>query len=749
MVARLLILMLICFPLWVMAQDDRVEHLLAQMTLEEKAGQLTMSHMVDTPNGPIIDQGGQIQLSMFNVGAVGATGAETTRQLQRVVVEGSRLHIPLLFAHDVIHGFCTLFPEPLAETSAWDPDLTRRTARAAAVEATASGVHWTFAPMIDIARDPRWGRVVEGAGEDPFLGAAMATARVKGFHGDGPPSTSFMMATAKHFVAYGAAEAGRDYNTVDLSERTLREVYLPPFQAAVLAGVDAIMPGFNEIAGIPMTSNKTLLEGVLRQQWRFPGIVIADYDAVSELIQHGTAATSVDATRQAVNAGVDVELANHLFRLNLPYLVSSGQVPMATVDNAVRRVLRIKQELGLFDDPYRYSDVVRERTLIATPQTRALAREAAQKSIVLLKNSGSLLPLPKTLSHLLVVGSLATDTDASLGMCKAAGQTIVVTSVLQGIKNAVSPTSRVVYMPGASPTSQDTGGIAAAQTAAKDADVIIAVLGETAGMSGESNSRASLDLPGAQNALLQALLETGKPVVVILMNGRPLVLSDTVQQAHALIESWRLGTEAGHAVADVLFGDTNPSGKLPITFPRSVGQVPIYYAHKNTGRPDRGAGDNWVSKYIDQQSTPLYAFGFGLSYTTFSYGLPQLNRTRLTSDQSLTVQVSVTNTGSRAGDEIVQLYLRDDVASITRPVRQLRGFHKVQLNPGETQSVAFTLDQKDFAFLDKDFALVVEKGTFTVFVGENSNTENQAHFTITDSRTLSMPGQSVSSVMPN
>ncbi|OIN52635.1 glycosyl hydrolase [Pseudomonas azotoformans] len=743
---RLLILLLTYLPLVAMAQDDGVEHLLAQMTLEEKVGQLTMLHIVDTPDGAIINLQSQKHLAMTDVGAViGAGGAEKTRQLQRLVVEGSRLHIPLLFSLDVIHGFCTMFPVPLAEASAWEPDLTQRTAHAAAVEATASGVHWTLAPMIDITRDPRWGRVVEGSGEDPFLGSAMTRARIKGFHGDGPTSTAFMLTTAKHFVAYGAAEAGRDYNTVDLSQRTLWEVYLPPFQAAVQASVDAIMPAFNELEGLPMASNQALLDGVLRRRWGFSGMIVSDHGALSELITHGIAATPLDASRQAIGAGLEVEMANQFFRQNLPYLVRNGQVSMATVDNAVRHVLKAKQRLGLFDDPYRYSDATRQRLLSQTPQARALAREAAQKSIVLLKNADSLLPLSKDLQKILVVGSLATDVAASLENCMAAERPIGAISILQGIQNAASPASRVIYVPGASPSSQDTQGIAAAQNAAQEADVIVAVLGETSNMSGEANSRASLDLPGAQNALLRALLKTGKPVVVILMNGRPLALTGTVERAPAIIESWFLGTEAGNAVADVLFGDTNPSGKLPMTFPRSVGQVPIYYAHKNTGRPVVDQDDSWTSRYIDQPSTPLYPFGFGLSYTTFSYGTPQLSNTRLGSSQRLTVTTSVTNTGSRAGDEIVQLYLRDNVASVTRPVRQLRGFRKVHLRPGQTQEVVFTLDENDFAVLDADFEPRVEAGTFTLFVGGDSTTDNRAHFEVTDSRKLSVSGQSVSS----
>lgn len=746
MFVRLALVLFISLPLLAIAQDDRVEQLLAHMTLEEKVGQLSQLGIQNTPTGPAIDRGELDQMPIALVGSVlGAHGVEQTRQLQAQVVNGSRLHIPLLFAFDVIHGFRTVFPVPLAEAAAWNPELAQRTARAAAVEATASGVHWTFAPMVDIARDPRWGRVVEGAGEDPFLGSVLASARVRGFHGAGAPDTSSMIATAKHFVAYGAAESGRDYNLADLSERTLREVYLPPFQAAVAAGVDAIMPSFNELAGVPMHSHTALLTHLLRHQWGFTGLIVSDFNAVWELIPHGIASLPADAARLAFNAGVDIEMASQTYRQHLPTLVRNGQVPLAAVDDAVRRILKIKERLGLFDDPYRYSDAARERANLMTPQSRALAREAAQQSIVLLKNAGALLPLSKHPRRLLVVGSLANDAGSTLGPWSALGRADESVTVLQGIQKAVDANTKVVYQLGASPLNPDTQHIPAAQQAAREADVVIAVLGETAEQSGESHSRAELGLPGAQDELLQALLETGKPVVIVLMNGRPLVLSETVQRAPALLETWFLGSEMGHAVADVLFGDVNPSGKLPITFPRSVGQIPLYYAHKNTGRPPSGDGA-FASAYIDVPWTPLYPFGFGLSYTSFSYSAPQLSAQRLASTQTLTVTVTVTNTGARPGDETVQLYLRDDVASVTRPVRQLRGFRKVHLAPGEARHVTFTLDQQDFALLGTDFSPQVEAGTFTVFIGPDSTTDNQARFDITDSRKLSVPHLSAPSI---
>jgi len=722
--------------------QERVETLLQQMTLEEKVGQLNMLGIQDTPTGPVIDQGTLSHLPEGTVGSIlGAYGFEQTRALQQHLVTQSRLQIPLLFTFDVIHGFRTVFPVPLAEASAWDPDLAQRTARAAAIEATANGVHWTFAPMVDIARDPRWGRVVESSGEDPFLGAALASAKVQGFHGAGPHDTSFMLTTAKHFVSYGAAEGGRDYNVADVSERTLQEVHLPPFRAAVAAGVDAVMPSFNEIAGTPLHSNTALLTGVLRNQWRFAGLIVSDFNAIWELSQHGIADVPNDTARLAFNAGVDVDMASQMYRRYLPTLVRNGQIPMAALDAAVRRVLQTKERLGLFDDPLRYSNEARQQANTLTPQHRALAREAAQKSIVLLKNNDALLPLPKHLRNVLVVGSLATDAEATIGPWATAAHPEDSVTVLQGIRQAVSPGTKVVYLAGASPISNALDDLAEVQQAAQQAEVVIAVLGERADQSGEARSRTDLGLPGAQDMLLRALLDTGKPVVIVLMNGRPLVFSRTVRQAPALLETWFLGSEMGNAVADVLFGDINPSGKLPVTFPRNVGQIPLYYAHKNTGRPSTGAG-GYESGYIDELWTPLYPFGFGLSYTSFSYSTPRITAERLASTESVTVQVSVTNTGQRAGDEIVQLYLRDDVASVTRPVRQLRGFRKIHLAPGETRSVNFNLGPQDFALFNQQFSSVIEAGTFTVFVGGDSTTTLQTRFEVTDSRELSASGQS-------
>lgn len=721
-------------------KGDVVEALLAQMTLEEKAGQLTQWGAQQTATGAKVKAGDDEDIKRGRVGSfLGAYGVATTRRLQRLAVEESRLKVPLLFSFDVIHGFRTVFPVPLAEASAFDPALAERTARAAAVEATAHGVSWTYAPMVDIARDPRWGRVVEGAGEDPFLGAALAVARVRGFRGseaDALRATS-VLATAKHFAAYGAAEAGRDYNTVDISERTLHEVYLPPFRAAVEAGVDAIMPAFNEIAGTPMHAHRALLRDVLRGQWGFRGVTVSDYTGISELTVHGIAGSPAIATTRAIEATVDVDMIADYYLEQLPLLVRTGKVPQKLLDDAVRRVLVAKQRLGLFADPYRHMDEAREREAGVNASSRALAREAARASIVLLKNERSLLPLKKNLKKLAVIGMLAEEAWSTLGAWPAAGVPKDTVTVLDGIRRAVSADTQVTYARGASPDDDTTTGLDEAERTAKAADAVVLVIGESEGMSGEAHNRTALGLPGAQGALFDRVQKLGKPLVVVLMNGRPIAIPEVAERAPAILEAWYLGHEMGNAVADVLFGDVNPSGKLPITFPRTVGQVPLYYAHKSTGRPPR-AEQRYTSKYLDVHWTPLYPFGHGLSYTTFSYQKPKLSATKLGPSESLTVEVTVKNTGARSGDEVVQLYLRDDAATITRPVRLLRGFQKVSLAKGASTTVTFKLDQDDFALLDDKLKRVVEAGMFTVYVGGSSSTDNQAIFEVT--ATTRLPG---------
>lgn len=715
--------------------EGRVDQLLAQMTLEEKVGQLNQAAVQQLPTGPKVGSASEDDIAKGRVGSVlGAHGAESTRSLQRIAVERSRLKVPLLFAFDVIHGFLTTFPVPLAEAASFDPTLAERCARAAAVEATAHGLTWTYAPMVDIARDGRWGRVVEGAGEDPFLGSAFAVARVRGLRGN-PGDVTSLMATAKHFVAYGAAEAGRDYNTADVSDRTLREIYLPPFRAAVEAGVDSIMPSFNEIAGVPMHANRPLIRDLLRDRWGFRGIVVSDYTGIKELISHGIAADPKTAAERAMDATVDIDMASSFYQDQLPELVKSGKVSHLLLDAAVRRVLEAKERAGLFTDPYRYMDVAREKANELTPATRALARDAGRESIVLLKNEGGLLPLPKTGKKLAVIGELAADQWSVLGAWQGIGRPSDSVTVLDGIKKAIGTDTQVFYAKGASPKSAATSDITDAVTTAKSADVVVWVAGESSDMSGEAYNRSWTGLPGAQQALFDKLVAVGKPIVVLLMNGRPLAIPQVASKATAVLETWFLGHEMGNAVADVLFGDVNPSGKLPITFPRAVGQTPIYYNHKSTGRPPR-ADEHYTSKYIDVPWTPLYAFGHGLSYTTFRYSAPKLSAAKIGPSDTLTVSIKLENTGSRKGSEVVQLYLRDDIATFTRPVRALRGFARVTLEPGAATEVRFTLDREDFALLDANLQPVVEAGTFTVFVGGSSDTTNQATFEVTSSAKL-------------
>jgi len=584
-------------------------------------------------------------------------------------------------------------------------------------EARAAGVTWTFAPMVDIARDPRWGRIVEGSGEDPYLGSVMARARVRGFQGSDYSASDRVVACAKHFVGYGAAEGGRDYNTTDMSERTLREIYLPPFKAAVEAGVGTIMSAFNDLNGIPASANPFTLTDILRQEWRFDGFVVSDYTAVEELIAHGLAADGAEAARQALTAGVDMEMVSRLYARHVPHLIAEGRLAMATLDEAVRRVLRIKFRLGLFERPY--ADEARERALLLRPEHRAAAREMAARSIVLLKNDGPLLPLSKSVRTVAVIGPLADDRRNLLGPWSADGRAEDVVTILDGIKAKLGPTARVLHARGCEVSGEATEGIAEAVRAARRAEVAIVVVGESADMSGEAASRASLDLPGRQAELVRAVHATGTPTVVVLVNGRPLAIPWIAEHVPAILETWFAGIEAGHAIADVLFGDVNPGGKLPVTFPRSVGQIPIYYNHKRTGRPPSPT-DKYTSKYLDELTTPLFPFGHGLSYTGFRLANLQLSARRIRSDERVTVSVEVENIGSRAGDEVVQLYIRDVAASVTRPVRELKGFQRITLRPGERRRVAFTLGPEHLGFYDRRMRFVVEPGEFRIFVGTSS-----------------------------
>jgi beta-glucosidase len=692
--------------------ERRIDSLLARMTLEEKVGQLNLPSVF----GPV----SPAQMDLVRKGLVGGflnvDGAQAARDIQRVAMEQSRLHIPLLLGLDVIHGYRTIFPIPLAEAGTWDPEIAEATARSAAREARAAGVNWTFAPMVDIARDPRWGRIAEGSGEDPYLGSLMAAARVRGFQ-------TSILATAKHFAAYGGAEAGREYNTVDVSERTLRDIYLPPFKAAVDAGAGSIMSAFNEIAGIPSSANPWLTNTVLRGEWGFDGLVVSDWTSIAELIPHGIAATRADAGRLALAAGVDMDMVSQIYLDSLPALVQSGRVPIAQVDSAVRRILREKLRLGLFEEPNRGVAAT------APPLDRELARRVARESIVLLRNEGGLLPLGANAKTIAVIGPLAADSAAPLGPWHTRGQPGDVVSVLTAIRERAGAGATVLHAAGTGLTDADTSGIAAAVALARRADVTVLVVGEPDSMSGEASSRVRLDLPGVQERLQQAVVATGKPVVLVLMNGRPLILSWAAEHVPAIVETWFLGIETGHAVADVLFGDVNPSGRLPVSFPRTVGQIPIYYNAKNTGRP-AVAGQHFTSKYLDVPNSPLFPFGYGLSYTSFAYRDLRLRAARLGSADTLVVTVTVANTGTRAGTEVAQLYVRDDVGSVTRPVRELKGFQRVALAPGETRSVEFRVPVRSLSFWDAAMKFVVEPGTFHVFVGSNSTAELDAGFEV-------------------
>ena len=704
--------------------EQRINALLAKMTLAEKLGQL--QQLDGEANGNFRPE----HLDLVRKGLLGSTlnvrGAERTNQLQRVAVTESRLKIPLIFGFDVIHGYRTIFPIPLGEASSWDPAGVERAASIAAAESRAAGVHWTFAPMVDIARDPRWGRIAEGSGEDPYLGSVMARARVLGFQGSDYSASDKVVATAKHWAAYGAAEAGRDYNTTDVSERSLREVYFPPFKAAVDAGVGTFMSAFNDLNGVPSSANPYTLTKVLRGEWKFDGFVVSDYTSVEELMNHGVAANGAEAAREALNAGVDMEMVSRLYNKHAPELINERQVSLQTVDEAVRRILRIKFRLGLFDKPY--TDQARERAAIFSNANVAAARELAARSLVLLKNDNSVLPLAKTIRSIALIGPLADSRKDMLGSWTGDGIAEDAVTLRQGISSKV-PQAKINYVKGCDVACPEADGLEEAINAARESDVAIIAIGESAEMSGEAASRSSLDVPGRQLDLVKAIQASGKPVVVVLMNGRPLSINWIAENSPAVLETWFAGTQAGNAIADVLFGDVNPGGKLPVTFPRAVGQVPIYYNHMNTGRPP-DAKNKYSSKYLDIPWTPLFPFGYGLSYTQFKISNLQLSAPRIRPNGKVTVSVDVENVGKRAGDEVVQLYIRDVVASVTRPVKELKGFQRVTLRPGEKKRLEFTLGPEQLGFYDRNMSFVVEPGEFKVMVGANSEDVIEAKFEV-------------------
>ncbi len=708
--------------------ETKIDGLMAQMTLLEKAGQLTQlgpsivggfdfNAFMENPD-PEMFKNAQLDfhedwIGKGEVGAyLGVQGLDEINRLQKIAVEQSRLGIPLLFGLDVIHGYRTIFPIPLAEACSWEPELARKTAEVAAREASAAGLHWTFAPMVDIARDARWGRIAEGAGEDPYLGSAFAAARVRGFQGDDLSDPQHVAACAKHYIGYGGAVAGRDYNTVEMALQTLQDIYLPPFAAAAEAGVLTFMSGFNDLNGVPTSANRYTLTEILRGQLGFNGFVVSDSNSIGELVAHGYAADRKDAGKKALLAGVDMDMVTKSLRFDIPELVEAGVLPLDVVDEAVRRILRVKFLLGLFERPYR-SSAENEAANTLSAAHLELAREAARRAIVLLKNEGGILPLSQEkIRKIAVIGPLADSPFDMLGSWAFTGSPRDVVSILSGIKSATQ--AEVLYAPGCDINGKQPADFAQAIEAAMQAEVVIAVVGESARMSGEAASRLELGLPGHQESLLKALKETGKPLVVVLSNGRPLALPWVAQNADALLETWQLGVQAGPAVADVLFGAYNPSGKLVATVPYVVGQCPIYYNHPNTGRP---SGDFWfTSRYIDGPFEPLYPFGFGLSYTTFAYADLEI----LPGAKKITVSATVTNTGTVMGEEVVQLYIRDVAASRVRPVRELKGFQKILLAPEQGQTVVFELEVASLGFHAEDMQYVVEPGQFKVWVGTNS-----------------------------
>lgn len=701
----------------------RVDGLLARMTLDEKIGQL---HQVTF--GPLAADANDEQkrehaerLAAIRAGQVGsllgAHGAAFLNETQRAAVAESRLGIPLLFANDIIHGYRTIFPIPLGEAASFDPAGVEAACRVAAREARAAGTHWTFAPMVDVCRDPRWGRIAETAGEDPFLGAQLAAARVRGFQGAALTAPDSVLACAKHFVAYGGAEGGRDYNTVDISLQTLHEIHLPTFQAAVRAGVGSIMTSFNEINGVPASAHPHALQRVLRGAWGFGGIVISDFESIAEMIVHGYAADRADAAARSFAAGVDIDMVSGVYRENLARLIDEGRISTAQLDAAVRRVLEAKVRLGLFEQPY--ADAQREAATLLAPEHRRLARELAARAIVLLKNDAATLPLKADVASIAVIGPLADRAEDILGTWRGLGKAEEAITVLRGIREGAPAAAVVRYEPGCEVNAESAGGVEAAVKLAAASDAVVLVLGEIQLMSGEGLSRSSVELPPAQRALALAVLNTGRPVAVVLLAGRPLAIPELAERAPAILMAWHGGTEGGSAVADVLFGRVNPGGKLPATFPRSTGQIPVYYNHKNTGRPGV-AGERYTSGYIDLPLGPLYPFGFGLSYTRFEFRDLRVSPPTIDGAGAVRVQVDLANVGDRTGDEVVQVYYRDPVASLTRPVRQLCGFRRVRLEPGETRTVEFTIEVSTFGFHDAELNFIVEPGEIQLFAGPDS-----------------------------
>lgn len=704
--------------------DQKVTELMAKMTLEEKIGQLNQYNDDITATGPITkdaDKAGQVRAGKLG-SILNAIGVKNTKNWQDQAMQ-SRLKIPLLFGQDVIHGFRTTFPIPLGETATWDMNLIEKSARIAATEASAYGIHWTFAPMVDIGRDPRWGRVMEGAGEDTYLGTLVGKARVKGFQGNGLGNKDAVMACAKHFAAYGAAVGGRDYNSVDMSLRQLHETYLPPFKAVSDIGVATFMNSFNDINGIPATGNKYIQRDLLKGAWNFQGFVVSDWGSIGEMIPHGFAKDNKDAALKAIIAGSDMDMESRSYTNHLAELVKEGKVDIQLVDDAVRRILTKKYELGLFDDPYRFINEKREKEQANNPEHRKFAREIGAKSIVLLKNENQLLPLSPTTKKVAIIGPFAKATVENHGFWSIAfpddSQRIV--TQFDGIKAQLDKNSELLYAKGCNANDNDKSLFAEAVETAKKADVVIMTLGEGHAMSGEAKSRSNIHFSGVQEDLLKEIAKTGKPIILMINAGRPLVFDWASENIPTIVYTWWLGTEAGNSIADVLFGKINPGGKLPMTFPRTEGQIPIYYNHYNTGRPAKNNTDrNYVSAYIDLDNDPAYPFGFGLSYTTFQYSDVNVSATQLKGNQTLTASVTLTNSGNYDGEEVVQLYIRDLVGKVVRPVKELKGFQKIFLKKGESKTISFNITPEDLKFYDDELNFDWESGEFDIMIGTNS-----------------------------
>lgn len=705
--------------------DQKVEALLRQMTLEEKIGQLNQYTGDNAATGPItINPNKQTEIKQGLIGSMlNILGTKYTRQYQELAMQ-SRLKIPLLFGQDVIHGYKTTFPIPLAEAASWDLEAMELTARIAATEAAAAGIHWTFAPMVDISRDPRWGRVMEGAGEDTYLGSKIAYARVKGFQGNLGDVTS-VMACVKHFAAYGAAVGGRDYNSVDISNRMLWETYLPPFKAALDAGAATFMNSFNDLNGIPATGNAYLQRDILKGKWNFKGFVVSDWGSIGEMVNHGYAKDNKEAALAAITAGSDMDMESNAYRYHLAQLVKEKKVPMALIDDAVKRILRKKFELGLFDDPFKFNNEEREQKALNNPEHRKVARAMAAKSIVLLKNEKGILPLSKSTKTIAFIGPLVKEYKQNMGFWSVELPELDYTKELvsqwDGLQSKVGKNTQLLYAKGCDIEGDNTEGFAEAVAVANQADVVILSIGERRDQSGEAKSRSNLRLPGVQEELVKAIQATGKPVVVLINAGRPLIFNWTADQVPAILYTWWLGSEAGNAIADVLFGDYNPSGKLPMSFPREEGQIPIYYNHFNTGRPaPNETATNYVSAYIDLKNSPKFPFGYGLSYTTFNYTDLQLSKKVMKKNETITVSFTLTNTGKFDGEEVVQLYLKDQVGSVVRPVKELRDFQKVFLKAGASQKITFMIDKEKLAFYNAKLEWTPEPGAFEVQLGASS-----------------------------